>query len=84
MSTKHTPGPWVISSSLLVCNQEAKIVTNCTPMLDVPSISISIHEAIANARRIVACVNACEGISTETLETAAEVCASFFKAKGQQ
>lgn len=54
---KHTPGPWRIVPegfhSTLVSEGQ-------------PEIGQIIHEA--NARRIVACVNACEGINTKDLE----------------
>ncbi len=38
-------------------------------VLDVPhNISFGVHTQIANLRRLVACWNACEGISTEAIE----------------
>jgi hypothetical protein len=73
MSTKHTEGRLVVSSTFLVCNEEAKIVAQCQPMLEVPELAPSVLEAEANARRLVACWNACEGISTEDLEKPMEM-----------
>ncbi len=51
---KHTPGPWLQSSTMLVCNEEARIIANCTPMVDVPELSIPFDQVDANARLIAA------------------------------
>jgi hypothetical protein len=54
--SKHTPGPW-------------KAYDDCMfAMRDHTLYVIDKAQSEANARRIVACVNACEGISTEALE----------------
>lgn len=54
--SKHTPGPW-------------KAYDNCVfAMRDHTLYVIDKAQSEANARRIVACVNACEGISTEALK----------------
>lgn len=47
----HTPGPWLVSSSFLVCDQEGRIIANSMPM-NVPELAIDIHAAVANARLI--------------------------------
>jgi len=62
MNTKHTAGRLVIEKgSMFQANDESgKIVA-------------SGIESKANARRLVACWNACEGISTEALEHGHEV-----------
>jgi len=49
---KHTPGPWVVSSTFLVCNKEAMLIANCTPFFR--DITPSIGEQAANARLITA------------------------------
>lgn len=79
MSANHTPEPWEVFPP------ETFIVTIAG---NVESNRIICHirfpqnsgmwrriagEDIANARRIVACVNACKGIETEKLERAAVV-----------
>jgi hypothetical protein len=68
--TEHTKEPWIVEG----CTNEyfdiyspeqpgcsAKLVASC-----------SLTDTEANARRIVACVNACTGISTRTLENLEE------------
>lgn len=63
--SKHTPTPWVVSGE----------ITNTTSNIDIDSgdktiariaayefYNCSIEETNANAQRIVACVNACEGM----------------------
>tara|TARA_Y100000310_G_scaffold68786_1_gene64110 strand:- start:740 stop:1012 length:273 start_codon:yes stop_codon:yes gene_type:complete len=57
---EHTPEPWITSPC------------NCTPtcksfFIDPVAMTDSFMP-YADARRIVACVNACAGINTETLE----------------
>ena len=53
----HTPGPWT-SSGITVSTLDGDFLLACRA---------GHPQAKRNARRIVACVNACEGISTETL-----------------
>lgn len=53
--TKHTKEPWCIGPDGGLWSERGPLSTDSDP---------------ANARRIVACVNACAGISTEVLETA--------------
>jgi hypothetical protein len=60
---KHTPEPWYVQPSdypggLLIKPIPGQVVAQCD----------QVPEMEANARRIVAAVNACEGISTESLE----------------
>ena len=67
MEQKHTPGPWSIDQyrSIKTANGETLLLGGIvTPM----TLGDSMREGWANARRIVACVNACEGIDTEQLE----------------
>ena len=45
---KQTPGPWVVSSTFLVCDSEARIIAQCQP-ISVPLLSITVREAEANA-----------------------------------
>lgn len=64
MSAKHTPGPWF---SQYDDNGFYGIGS------DVVSLRLAFTHGegdtdAANARRIVACVNACEGVPTEVLE----------------
>ena len=63
MSEKFTKGPWETEREgihALIRGGDATIVAVRH------RLPADVHEA--NARRIVACVNACEGISTENLE----------------
>lgn len=66
--SKHTPEPWMISSGLLICDKDAKVIANSCAFMGIESIELPLKECEANAYRIVACVNACKGISTEDLE----------------
>jgi hypothetical protein len=61
----HTKEPWVN-------HQEDNIITDTDGLrclAQARGSHISIDERNANARRIVACINACAGISTKVLET---------------
>lgn len=60
--TKHTPGPWTNNDGVITDAEERRL---CLVAPD--GIALDEQDA-ANARRIVACVNACDGIGTETLE----------------
>ena len=62
MSAKHTPGPW--------SERNGRIFQADRPNLTIANIARAFDGdySSTNARRIVACVNACEGIATERLE----------------
>lgn len=66
--TKHTPGPWTAKANPNDWGwdfpnvQDAK---NCRPICHVPDWDKP--EGEANWARIVACVNACEGINPEAV-----------------
>lgn len=66
MSTdqKHTPEPWHIAR-----NEISETIFYCRGLHSETATTYGDKDG-ANARRIVACVNACAGISTETLEAA--------------
>lgn len=72
MSTKtaHTPGPWEVSSSLYVVSPLGRVVAKCDGMR-VADLDAPAPQMFANAARIVACVNACEGVPTDALNAAA-------------
>lgn len=71
----HTPGPWKVGESAdngLPCvdgidPKDGSLFEICEVWGEESNISIT-EMSIANARRIVACVNACEGLSTDELE----------------
>ena len=62
MDKEHTPEPWryseVIGGCWVYAGDREVLAYKHSPD----------HEGKANARRIVACVNACEGISTDEIE----------------
>lgn len=62
--SKHTPEPWVRSSDDFIA-AESDQLNNGEYVL-----SCFGPDQAANARRIVACVNACAGLPTEHLESA--------------
>lgn len=67
MSEQHTPEPWLVSKRTVFALNERG--TNIFSAI-VQDAHTSTEELEANARRIVACVNACAGFSIEELEGA--------------
>jgi len=73
----HTPGPWRVNDNPMAMSEYC-ILSESRGTGFGASVAIanqregynalSLEEAKANARRIVACINACEGSSTEWLE----------------
>lgn len=79
---KHTPGPWHVGrkvGNMIYARDGLDVIAECDSSID--DVPRSVGEA--NARRIVACVNACEGISTADLESGAvkarEILAAHYK-----
>ena len=70
MKVKHTPEPWAVSDSpkgLIVSNSTDDWRKKwCLSTVDTGR-RYPDSFSLENARRIVACVNACAGISTEDL-----------------
>jgi hypothetical protein len=64
----HTPEPWELSENGLSIFGPPPDEWGITWLHLYSGGGISDEEQRANARRIVACVNACKGISTEELE----------------
>jgi hypothetical protein len=70
MTTFHTPSPWRITGQSCRDYEAAEIGTGNKPVaviLTADAVEVT-EEDHANARRICAAVNACEGIHTEALE----------------
>ena len=59
----HTNGPWVVNYTKFseVRAENGAVIARCVKLTSLTNLE-------ANARRIVACVNACEGVSTKHLE----------------
>ena len=82
MSANHTPGPWAVNTAgSASAGQPFKIdefyvyapgtqddVAICSDVID----PVTQEPSKANARRIVACVNACEGYDSSELELIAK------------
>jgi len=49
----HTPGPWMVSSTYLVCDSEARVIAQCQP-IGVPALDIPVLVAASNGRLIAA------------------------------
>ncbi len=49
----HTSGPWMVSSSWIVCTSEARIVARCEPFAIEP-LNLPLSECTANAHLIAA------------------------------
>ena len=62
---EHTKGPWIAKGCLIGIQEDGrpKTIADANPVGFIEGT-----ERKANAERIVACVNACEGISNERLE----------------
>lgn len=70
---KHTPEPWHAPGIGEVCDESGRcigIMIDCNPVEEELRPDPELEEGDANARRIVACVNACAGIDTAHLELA--------------
>lgn len=83
MSTQHTKEPWKVINSdtnhgAYIEDDSGTTVCDLYFLQDVSEKVFHHDNAGANARRIVACVNACAGIETKTLESFKEH--SFTKA----
>ena len=61
--SEHTKGPWVVGYSKFseVRAENGAVIARCVRLTSLTNLE-------ANARRIAACVNACEGVRTEHLE----------------
>ncbi len=75
----HTKEPWSVNfnNTLGHIKSMAKHPRNATPTVarfDTRTPSIDEDEALANAERIVACVNGCEGINPEAVKDLLEAC----------
>lgn len=78
MTTEHTPGPLAMSNAYgggsaiwIAPNDGAKMVlqgAQCLRSDTVKYEEIGVDQLQANARRLVACWNACKGTPTESLE----------------
>ena len=65
--SEHTPGPWIVGgryNSKILCNDGETVIAD---LWAIPREG-GVDEGKANARRIVACVNACEGMEDPSSE----------------
>ena len=67
----HTPEPWAVSDSpygAIISTASRELRQSWCVSTEDTGRKYSAEIAVANARRIVACVNACAGIETTVLE----------------
>jgi len=64
MGSKHTQEPWIVNGTIRIESEHEHGFVNDGWII----AEMCGSDAKANARRIVACVNACAGIDTDTLE----------------
>ena len=64
---KHTKEPWFAEKTLQGRDSSVSDMSGNTIAIAYKNTNIS-GDDLANAQRIVACVNACEGITNEALE----------------
>lgn len=70
MTERHTPEPWAVAVRNVPLEHDAVAVLERAPgrvVLVVPAEGTHRGTPVANADRIVACVNACTGVSSEDL-----------------
>lgn len=72
----HTPDPWHIGDGLRIIGANSQRVAVCDDNHATPGL--------ANARRIAACVNSCQGIGTEYLEKFSATTFNDFKRVKEQ
>src|SRR5258708_3654461 len=72
---EHTKEPWEIAGATHIWSRSEKAnIASCSALRTIRHVGYAppeigdIDETAANARRIVACVNACEGLPVEELE----------------
>lgn len=63
----HTPGPWEAPSAGIYAGDVMVATVGSREVVRAMRKAGREHEILSNARRIVACVNACAGIPTEVL-----------------
>jgi hypothetical protein len=77
MASEHTKAPWTYQRAMnyegfSIAPQGTVVTLAAVQFCHGPAVTIECHnfpgETEANARRIVACVNVLEGISTEEIE----------------
>lgn len=66
--SKHTSEPWKYDDTDIIDAAPNMIATT-----DISHSDLSVGECKANARRIVACINACAGVPIDVLESGAYV-----------
>lgn len=72
MEQKHTPGPWKVTGTGTIRYIDAPAGNGI--MQEVAAcMRVEYGDMDANARRIVACVNACEGLDTYLLENSGDI-----------
>lgn len=57
IAEKRTQGEWVVSSSIMVCSKEAKLLAQCN---DFSGIGVSIKESADNSSFIASCAGPAE------------------------
>ena len=62
-TAQHTPEPWAVADSDLILGAKGVLVADCERTSHDLRPSPPTPEDMANARRIVSCVNACQGIA---------------------
>lgn len=86
MNTKHTPEPWGIFDESdyypgIGSTETGRQIVFFGEEDAVTGVRGSSHEqALANAKRIIACVNACKNIDPDALSNAAEVVKEIIEA----
>jgi len=82
MNTKHTPEPWRASKTGRIKTNHENVVFSDTIFTCKDTLHPDEFEelAIANAKRIVECVNACAGIPSEILTSPSRKHDAFFEA----
>jgi hypothetical protein len=67
----HSPEPWTCSGQAILQDAGGTIIADCEIVTDTDAQDVTPDLENANARRIVAAVNACQGVPTNALEQGA-------------
>lgn len=65
LGEKRTQGEWIVSSSIMVCDTEAKIISSTLTFES--TVGITMEEAIRNASFIAACAGPAEAMAKSTI-----------------
>jgi hypothetical protein len=67
-NTEHMPEPWAYDHMATVHDARGNIIADCAITPECEGFTPTQEQEVANARRLCAAVNSCQGFGTESLE----------------